>query len=360
MSVLGTSTEPIQQEKLERFLDGALGDLKGAMVLIMAHLGDRLGLFKALAKGPMSSEELARRSNLQERYVREWLAGMACAEYLEYDATHDRFLLPREHAQVLAEEGGACFLGGLYQEMPAVWGIIDQLSTRFHSGGGVALADYRSDWWTGMERFTCTWIRNFLLQQWIPGAEGVEESLRQGLPVADLGCGRGRALATLAKAFPRITGVGYDLGDSNLEAARRLAREEGVGDRISFLKHDVQRGLTGRFGLALSLDTLHDLADPAAAFRAVHDSLYDGGSFLVLEFKVSDRLEDNIGPMGAMLYAWSLSYCLTTALGMGGTGVGTCGMPESRIRQLAREAGFKSVSQVPFDNPFNVLYQVRK
>lgn len=360
MSAMGISTQVTEQERLERFLDSTLGDIKGAMVLAMAHLGDRLGLFKALAEGPMTSPELARRTNLQERYVREWLAGMTCAEYLEYDATRERFTLPSVHAQVLADEGGPCFLGGIFQEMPAVWDVIDALAQRFRTGGGLSIEDYRGDWWDGMERFTATWFRNFLLQQWIPAAEDIEARLRRGARVADLGCGRGLALVTLAKAFPRVIAVGYDLVDANLQAARRLAEQEGVADRVSFVKHDIQSGLTGDYDLVLSFDTLHDLGDPAAAFGAVHEALQADGSFLVLEFKVADRLEHNIGPMGAMLYAWSLAYCMTTALGMGGAGVGTCGMPESRIRQLASAAGFTALRQLPFESPFNVLYQVRK
>lgn len=358
------STDPntitIDAGKLEKFLATAVADIKGTMVLTMANLGDRLGLFKALAEGPATSAALAVRTGLQERYVREWLAGMTCAEYIEYDPVTGAFSIPPEHAQVLAEETSPVFLSGVYQEMPAVWEVLGRLESRFEDGGGLSMADYHQDWWDGMERFTGTWFENHLLQTWIPGAPEVRRKLEQGVHVADIGCGRGRALVKLAREFPAMTGVGYDLVEPNLEAARRHAEEEGVGDRIRFRKHDVHLGLPETYGLITGFDAMHDLADPGGALRAIARGLEEGGSCLLLEFKVADRLEDNINPMGAMLYGWSLTYCMTTSLGMGGKGLGTCGLPEGVLRRLASEAGFSTVGVVPFDNPFNIVYHLRK
>lgn len=360
MPTTDPTTTTIDPGKLEKFLDTAVADIKGTMVLTMANLGDRLGLFKALAEGSATSVALAARTGLQERYVREWLAGMTCAEYIEYDSVTGAFSIPPEHAQVLAEETSPVFLSGLYQEMPAVWKVLGRLESRFEDGGGLSMADYHHDWWDGMERFTGTWFRHHLLQAWIPGVPEVRRKLEDGVHVADIGCGRGRALVKLAKAFPGVTGVGYDLVESNLEAARRHAEDEGVGDRIRFRNHDVHLGLPEPYGLITGFDTMHDLADPGAALRAVAEGLEEEGSCLLLEFKVADRLEDNINPMGAMLYGWSLTYCMTTSLGMGGKGLGTCGLPEGVLRRLATEAGFSTMEVVPFDNPFNIVYHLRK
>jgi len=202
------STLPIDPEKRQRFLDVAFADLKGTMVLTMANLGDRLGLFKALADGPATSATLAERTGLHERYVREWLSGMTCAEYVVYDPQAQVFSLPPEHALVLADESSPFFLAGLYQEMPAVWAVLEELQSRFEDGGGLSISDYHRDWWDGMERFTGTWFENLLLQQWIPETPELRGRLETGLHVADVGCGRGRALVKLAKAFPKLTGVG--------------------------------------------------------------------------------------------------------------------------------------------------------
>lgn len=360
MLTTNPTTPTIDPEKLQTFLDTALADVKGTMVLAMANLGDRLGLFKALADEPATSSMLAGRTGLQERYVREWLSGMTCAGYVEYAPETRVFSMPPEHAQVLAEEQSPVFLAGIYQEMPAVWQVLEKLENRFEEGGGLEIGDYPPDWWDGMERFTQTWFENFLVQEWIPGAADLRRRLERGLHVADIGCGRGRALVKLAKAFPRLTGVGYDLVESNLEVARQHAREEGVADRISFRLHDVHDGLPESYGLITGFDALHDFANPGVTLQAIHDALDEAGSCLLLEFKTADRLEDNINPMGAMLYGWSLTYCMTTSLAMGGQGLGTCGLPESVLRQIAEEAGFSAVELVPFDNPFNAVYHLKK
>jgi SAM-dependent methyltransferase len=343
-----TASDP---QKLDRFAQSALADVKGTVVLTMAHLGDRLGLFKALAERPWTSVDLAEHLELNERYVREWLSGMACAEYLDYEVATGSFSIPPEHAEVLARETSPSFLGGLYQEMPALWRVLDKIQGKFAAGGGLSLQDYGPDWWHGMERFTRTWFENFLLQEWIPRSSEIQSRLQKGLHVADIGCGRGRALVKLARAFPLVSGVGYDLGEANLEGARRHAEEEGVGERITFARHDVHAGLPERYGLITSFDSLHDFADPAVALRAVHRALDNDGSFLLLEFKVADRLEDNAGPIGAMLYGWSLAYCMTTSLGSGGVGLGTCGLPQKEIRRWRKTPGSRRWRWSPSTTP---------
>jgi SAM-dependent methyltransferase len=351
----------LDQHKHEQFVDHAVGDLKGGMMMLMTHLGDRLGLFRALEEaGPQTSTGLAEATHLQERYVREWLNAMACGGYLEYDADAGTFALPPEHAPVLVDETSPVFFGGLYHEMSALWDVLPRLMEKFRNGGGLHIDDYSREWWDGMERFTATWFENFLLQEWIPKANDLHERLKAGAHVADIGCGRGRALVKLAEAYPAMTAVGLDLSETNLEGARRLAQRAGVDGRVEFRKHDVHDGLPGRFDVALTFDAVHDLKDPQRAFQAIHDGLADDGAYLLLEFRVGDRLEDNLGPIGAMFYAWSVSYCMTTSLGMHGAGLGTCGMPESVVRNMAGRAGFDQVEVVPFDNPFNKVYLAEK
>lgn len=353
-----TITTP-RPANLEAFVDRVLDDIKGHQAVLMGCLGDRLGLFKALAEGPASSLELAERTGLEERYVREWLSGMTAAGYLVYDPTERIFHLTPDQAQVLARENGPASLGGLFQEMPAMWAVLDGVAQAFRHGGGVDLDDYGPDWWDGMERFTRTWFENYLTEEWIPRADGVEARLSSGARVADVGCGRGRALIKLATTFPEVTGVGYDLSGSQLEGARRNAADAGVSDRLRFERRDVSDGLDDTFDLVMTFDAAHDLADPDAVFREIRRALVDDGSYLLLDFDVDEELENNVGRNGTMFYGWSLTYCLTTALARDGEGLGTCGLPESEVRKRCLNAGFDSVEVVPFDDPFNVLYQAK-
>ncbi len=358
MTTPTTSTAP-DPEVLETFVDGVLDDIKGHQVTMMTALGDHLGLFDALKQGATTSQQLARRTELDERYVCEWLRGMTAAGYVTYDPSKVSFHLSPEQAAVLGSGTGPVALGGLFHEMPATYAIFDDVKDAFETGGGVPLDAYADSWWDGMERFTATWFDNLLVDEWIPAADGIAPKLKAGARVADVGCGRGRALITLVQAYPDITAVGYDLSQAQLAGARRNAKQVGVADRIEFIHHDAGRGLDGPFDLVTIFDVAHDLADPDAVFHAVHEALAPDGSFLLLDFKVADRLEDNIGRNQAMFYGWSLFYCLTTSLAQDGEGLGTCGLPESEVRTRCRKAGFDSVEVVPFDDPFNVLYQAK-
>lgn len=346
-------------DKQQQFVNHAMTDIKGGYMMLMAHLGDRLGLFEALARRPMDSRELAETLGLDAHYVAEWLAAMACGGYLEYTPETRTFSLPPEHATVLADSESPVFFGGIYQQMKGLWDVMPALRDRFSRGGGVDLGAYGQDWWDGMERLTATWAENFLLEEWIPQAE-LEGRLVDGARVADIGCGKGRALVRLAQAFPKITGVGYDLSDSNLEGARRLAAETGVDDRIRFEKHDIHDGLPESFDLIMTLDAAHDFRDPARAIKLIHRALRDDGAYLLLEYRVGENLEDNMGLIGAVFYSVSVTYCMTTSLALGGQGLGTCGMPESRVRAMTERAGFTQCRTLPFEHPLNKVYVARK
>lgn len=350
------SADPAKQEQ---FVNHAMMDIKGGFMMLMAHIGDQLGLFETLSGRPMTSRNLADALDLQERYVREWLSAMTCGGYLEYDPETETFRLPPEHAPVLSDSRSPVFFGGIYQQMLGLWDVVPELKERFRSGGGINLDAYGRDWWEGMERVTASWFENFLVQEWIPQA-GLQSRLEDGAHIADIGCGKGRALIRLAQAFPALTAVGYDLSDTNLEGARRLAEEAGVDDRIDFRKRDVHDGLPEQYDVILTCDAAHDLQDPQQAFEVIHEALHDGGSWLLVEYRVGDRLENNLGPIGAVFFSLSVSYCMTTSLAMNGQGLGTCGLPEDRIREMAGRAGFPEVAVLPFEHPFNKVYAARK
>ena len=360
MAELARDAAPLDQAKMEAFMGKALGDFAGAYTALMCALGDRLGLFKDLAtNGPAMSEELAARAGLAERYVREWLGGMTSAGYLEYDPASRRFTLPPEHAPLLAEEGGAMFFGGGYEALPSLVEQFDRVARAFRQGGGVPLSAYDGHFWCGSERMTAGWFNNLLVPQWLPAMPEVQAKLDQGAQVADVGCGHGLALIKLAEAYPNSRYVGYDVLESSIATARARAAEAGVDDRVRFEALDAAQGLPEQYDVITTFDVVHDLVDPRGLLRTIRRALRPDGIFVCLEFNCSDKLEENIGPLGTVMHGSSIFFCLTTSLAQDGEGLGTLGLPESKLRELCTEAGFGSVRRVPIENPFNILYEIK-
>ncbi|WP_329383182.1 methyltransferase domain-containing protein [Streptomyces sp. NBC_01351] len=349
----------LDQARVDAFMEKALGDVSGTMAVGLCHLGDRLGLFKDLAvSGPTSSQEIADRLNLNERYVREWLRGLTAAGYLE-EPEPGRFVLPAEHVPGLVDESGPMFLGGVYQMMPAALAPYERLIEAFRSGGGVRQSDYPDVLWDGMSRFTGSWFESVMVDDWLGTFPHVIEGLERGIEVADVGCGAGRALIVLAKAFPRSRFTGFDNFPGQVERARTNAQEAGVADRVGFEMVDAAQGLPGRYDLVTTFDVIHDSAEPKRLLTAIRDAVKDDGDYLMLEVNCEDRPEDNVGPVASMLYGFSVFYCMTTSLANGGAGFGTCGMPEAVVRSMCAEAGFGSVARSTAEDPFNVLYDIK-
>ncbi|MFJ6759426.1 MULTISPECIES: class I SAM-dependent methyltransferase [unclassified Streptomyces] len=345
--------------KLEAFMEKALGDLSGTMATALCVLGDRLGLFKDLAaNGPSGSRDLADRLDLQERYVREWLRGLTAAGYLE-EPEPGTFRLPPEHAPALAEESGSMFLGGVYQMLPGLWQPYERLTEAFRTGGGVQQAEYPPSLWDGMSRFSGSWFESVMIDDWLSTFPHIVGKLERGSTVADVGCGAGRALIVLAKAFPRSRFVGFDSFPGQTERARANAERAGVADRVTFETLDAGQGLPGRYDLVTTFDVIHDAAQPQRLLAAIRAGVEDDGDYLMLEINSRDRPEDNVGPVASLLYGFSMFYCMTTSLAGGGAAFGTCGLPEATVRTLCSEAGFSEVTRSPAEDPFNVLYDVR-
>jgi SAM-dependent methyltransferase len=352
----------MDENRAAEFTGRVLADTAAAAAtVVLAALGDRAGLFKNLAEhGPGTSGELASRTGLSERYVREWLAGMFAAGYLTYDDALGSYALPAEHVPALAAEPGPAFFGGVHQELIGAIQRYDDVADAFHRGGGVRPADLHPDVWAGTSRFTAQWHQNMLVQQWLPLVPDTTAKLRAGARVADVGCGTGQALIALARAFPAITATGYDVHQPAVERARRAAAEAGLADRISFEVLDAAAGLPESFDVITTFDVVHDAVDPLGLLRSIRDALRPGGTYLCLEINCSDQAADNTGPIAALLYGFSILYCMTTSLAEGGEGLGTLGLPEPVLRQLAGKAGFTQVRHVEMDNPFNRLYELSR
>lgn len=347
-------------QAMQAFVQKVMGDLSSAVVSLVAALGDRLGLFKALAgQGPATSAELAARAGLDERYTREWLATLSAAGYVAYDPASRRFALPPEHAAVVAHEGGMAFLGGGYQQLLGFVKPLDRLTEAFRTGAGVLQDAYDADLWDGMERMSATWFDNLLVQQWLPALPAVYAGLERGIHVADVGCGGGRALIRLARSFPNATFVGYDAFGGAVDRARAAAARAGVADRVRFEQRDAAAGLPEAYDLVTTFDAAHDFVDAPAVLRAIRAALRPGGTFVMLEMNCSARLEENVGPAAAVLYGTSVLYNLPVARALGGDGAGTMGLPPERVEALCRAAGFGHVRRVPIQNPFNILYEIK-
>ena len=260
---MATTATAIDFQRAEAFAGKVLEDASATFVTILAALGDRLGLFKMLATfGPATSAELASRAGIHERYAREWLGGMTTAGYLIHDPDTGRFILPAEHAPALAEEGGAFFLGGAYEQLLSLGSIYDPLTEAFRQGGGVPQSAYDEHFWEGMERFTASWYNNHLVQNWLSSLPDVQARLERGAQLADIGCGRGRAILRLAQEFPASRFAGYDVLASNIDAARAHAERAAVAERVHFNVLDAVRGLPRKFDVITTFDVIHDAADP--------------------------------------------------------------------------------------------------
>lgn len=345
--------------KVEAFAGRVIGDFAATMATVHACLGDKLGLFKDLAAcGPQTSAELASCTGTDERYVREWASALACAGYLTHDAASNKFALPAEHAPVLADEGGAAFMAGLHQTLAGCLKVYPQVERAFREGGGVPVEAYDSDLWVGEERSNELWHNHQLVKDWMPRLPEVKAKLEQGADVLDIGTGGGRALVRLAQAFPKSRFTGYDLHGPSIERARSFAKEQGVADRVTFEVRDATQGIPGHFDLITAFDVAHDVQDPPKLFTDARKALRPGGRFVLMELNVQDKLADNAGPIGAMLFGISPFYCMTLSLGRGGAGYGTCGMPPGKVQELAKRGGFRGSRRVDVGSPIQVLYEV--
>ncbi len=345
---------------VEAFAGKTFGDLVGTFSILLATLGDRFGLFKLLAgDGPQTSRQLALAAGVSERYALEWLSGMTAAGYLTHDPLTVTFTLPAEHAPILADEGGPGFIGGLLHQIPPALSVYEALAEAFRTGVGVPMSTYPQGFWDGMQRDTDTTIRNSLTQEWIPAMPDVQRRLEQGIAVAEVGCGSGRALIRLAEAFPNSRFVGYDSFPAQVDLAVAGVDAAGLADRVRIELRDVSEGLPDRFDVITSFDVIHDSADPAALMAAIHHSLKPGGIHAMLEPAAGETLDDNLGPIGTILYSFSLFYCLGVSLAEGGPGLGTAGLPESKVRSLATSAGFSAVRNTGIAHPLYALYELR-
>ena len=342
--------------KLQASSEKIMRDFSSAIVALACAVGDRLGLFRALAASPnVSLATLADLTGTDERLLREWLRTLTAAGYLQYDSADQTFSLPVELAELLTSDDGPMRLAGGFQLLLGLASPIEQIAQAFRQHCGVPQSAYPGDLWEGMERMSAAWFDNFMVQQWLPAA-GLISRLHAGIRVADLGCGAGRALLRLATEFPASSFTGYDAFQGTLSRARNNARLAGLETRVRFQEVDITGGIPEAFDLVMTLNSLHDIVDLPAGLHAIRRALLPGGSWMILEGNCSDKLEENLGTLGSILYGTSLFYNTPVSLASGGRGEGAMALPESRLRRLCEPAGFE-LRRLSVPNPMHALYQ---
>lgn len=348
----------IDQQKLERFLGIAVNDLGAAISALLLHIGDKLGLYKAMADaGPLTPKQLAQKTGTAERYVREWLANQAAGGYVTYDAGQGTFTLSEEQAFCLANEESPAFLPGGFETLTAVFASEPKLTAAFRSGEGVGWHEHDPRLFSGTERFFRPGYNAHLVSSWIPALDGVEDKLRRGAKVADVGCGYGASTRVMASAFPNSNFFGFDYHGPSIEHARRIAAETGL-NAITFEPAGAKDFPGGDYDFVTFFDCLHDMGDPVGAARHVRQALKGDGTVMLVEPFAGNCLEDNLTPVGRVYYGFSTSVCTPASLSQEvGLALGAQA-GEARLRDLMKEAGFTRFRRATA-TPFNLVLEVR-
>lgn len=333
-------TTQIDLTAVEEFYGKVAVDQAAAYNAVLAYLGDRLGLWRTLASvESATSAELAERSGLAERYLREWLSAQAAAGYVTYDAATGSFAMSPEAAMVLADETGPAFAGATYEVIAAVWASTDRLAHAWTTGEGVAWDEHDARLYRGVDRFYSVAYRTSLVAEWLPAVDGLVERLESGIRVADVGCGLGTATILMAEAFPRSTFVGIDSHEESVRRARVAAQGAGVADRVTFEVGDAS-SYAGAFDLVCFFDAVHDMGDPVGVLAHARSLLAPGGVAFAVEPYAEDTLEDNLlNPVALPFYAASSCLCVPHSIADGGAALGAQAGP-GKLTAAFVDAGF--------------------
>jgi SAM-dependent methyltransferase len=345
--------------KLDAFVGQLLNDMGAAASGAMVLIGDKLGLYKALAAGePLTSTELATRTHTTERYVREWLASQAAAGYVQYQPETGRYFMTPEQALVLADETSPAFMAGGFDVLAAMFKDEPKISDAFRSGHGVGWHEHSACLFRGTERFFRTGYSAHLVDEWLPALDGVVEKLKRGARVADVGCGHGVSTILMARAFPNSSFMGFDYHGPSVERASAAAHETGVEANCRFeVAH--AKNFPGRdYDLVAFFDCLHDMGDPIGAAQHVRQSLHVDGTWLIVEPYAEDRVEGNFNPVGRMMYAASTMVCVPASMSQEvGLALGAQA-GESRLREVVTAGGFTRFRRATA-TPFNMVLEAR-
>ena len=345
-------------EKLHIFLGRFVNDLGAAVHTGMVVIGENLGLYKALATGPMNSAELAAKTGTDERYLREWLASQAAGGYVTYNEDTNKFSLNDEQAFTLANEDSPAYLPGAFELALASLASVPRITECFRTGAGMGWGEHSDGVFHGCEKFFRPGYAANLVSAWIPALEGVKQKLESGAKVADIGCGKGASTRLMAKAFPNSQFFGFDYHDKSIDGARDSANREGIGDRTKFSVSSAKTFPGSGYDLVTVFDCLHDMGDPVGAAKHVHDVIAKDGTWMIVEPYANDQMKDNLNPLGRAYYGFSTLLCTPCSRSQE---VGLClgaQAGEARIRDIVTSAGFTRFRRAA-ETPFNIVYEAR-
>jgi len=344
--------------KLNSFIGQFVTDLGAAVHSGMVVIGEKLGLYKALAGNAMNSAELAAVTKTDERYLREWLASQAAGGYITYDANTHKFSLNEEQKFTLADEDSPAYLPGAFE---LAWGslaAVPRITESFRTGAGMGWHEHVDGVFHGCEKFFRPGYAANLVSSWIPSLQDVKTKLEAGARVADVGCGKGASTILMAKAYPKSKFMGFDYHDKSIEAAREIAKREGVADRVTF-EVAAAKNFPGRdYDFVAVFDCLHDMGDPVGAAAHVRRSLAKDGTWMIVEPFANDQLKDNLNPVGRVYYSFSTLLCTPCSRSQE---VGAClgaQAGEARIGEVVKSAGFSRFRRAT-ETPFNIVYEAR-
>lgn len=353
----------INEAKLNEFLGKAVVDMGAAMSAALVVVGDRLGLYKALAgAGEVTSADLAKKTGTGERYIREWLLNQAAGGYVNYNPKSGKYSMSEEQAAALADETSPAFVCGAFDIIGAIHRDEPKVTRVFKEGGGIPWGDHDACLFCGTERFFAGSYRGNLAQSWIPALDGVKQKLEAGCDVADVGCGHGASTIIMANAFPKSRFTGFDAHAPSIDCARKKAKEAGVADRVKFevansTDFPGPGGKGGAWDLVCCFDCLHDMGDPEGCARHVAKSLKKDGTWMVVEPAAGDTVESNLNPVGRTFSAASTMICVPASLAYKGPGLGAQAGPK-RLTEVIMKGGFKKC-RVATQTPFNLIFEAR-
>ncbi len=348
----------VDTKKLEQFLGQFVTDLGATVHAGMVVIGERLGLYKALAAGPLNAAELAAITRTDERYVSEWLASQAAGGYITYNAQTHKFGMTEEQALTLANEDGPAYLPGAFELALGSLAAVPRITELFRSGAGMGWGEHEDRVFHGCEKFFRPGYAANLISSWIPALDGVHDKLLRGAKVADVGCGKGASSILMAKAFPKSHIYGFDYHDKSVEAARESAKRQGIADRVTFEVAKAKEFPGKDYDFVAVFDCLHDMGDPVGAAAHVRTALSDDGSWMIVEPFANDDLQDNLNPVGRVYYSFSTLLCTPCSRSQE---VGMClgaQAGEKRIQNVVNSAGFSRFRRAT-QTPFNLVYEAR-